>query len=197
MNDGLDFLLDKYQQGLALEDTRVRFAALITVDAEGFPTTRFVTIRSFTRAGISISVSGDSPKIKHLMSNGKWELAGFWPLQLFQYRIRGTYEIRCGENERATWYMKPEASRVLDVYHENVRPQSTPLASREQLLEEVATLRRNIAAGLTPLEAKKVSCLWLSPTLIETWEGSDDDRLHDRSVWKLCESKWVRTRLVP
>lgn len=184
-----------YRAAIAQGDPCAHFATLITVDEEGQPASRIVTLRRLDENGIALLVNADSPKIRHWQANGKWELSGFWPALMVQYRVRGAAELAQTEAVRQDWQSKPRASRLADLYHQRVRPQSSALPSRQTLLSELAELE---AAWQDDVAAPPaVSRLLLKPDMLEISQASPSDRLHDRSRHQLRDGVWTETLLVP
>jgi pyridoxamine 5'-phosphate oxidase len=96
----------------------------------------------------------------------------------------------------AYWDQKGHASRLLDVYHARVGPQSSPVASREAFLAAIERLR---AAHPEPEAVPRPPGLrgvHLVPERVEAWRGSPD-RLHDRRLYTRHGASWLETVLVP
>ncbi|WP_046166247.1 pyridoxamine 5'-phosphate oxidase family protein [Chromobacterium vaccinii] len=184
-----------HETAIEQRDPCAHFATLITMDEEGQPTSRIVTLRSLDQDGIALLVNADSPKIRHWRMNGKWELSGFWPSIMVQYRLRCDAELEQTKAVRQEWLAKPHASRLADLYHQRVRPESAPLPSRQTLLDELAALDAELENDMAAPPA--VSRLLLKPKLLEIGRASLADRLHDRRLYRLHAETWTETILVP
>lgn len=195
MTDPLKQLSALRQTAIEQRDPCAHFTTLITLDQEGQPASRIVTLRSLDQNGIALLVNADSPKIRHWQANGKWELSGFWPTSMVQYRLRGDAELEQTETVRRDWQAKPKTSQLADLYHQRVRPQSSPLPSRQTLLDEIAQL--NAALEDEVKAPAHVARLRLRPTLVEIGQASLSDRLHDRRLYQLQNNAWRETILVP
>ncbi|WP_158253670.1 pyridoxamine 5'-phosphate oxidase family protein [Chromobacterium alticapitis] len=184
-----------HRAAISQADPCAHFATLITVDEQGQPASRIVTLRSLDENGIALLVNAHSPKIRHWQANGKWELSGFWPALMAQYRVRGAAELAQTEAVRRDWQAKPKASRLADLYHQRMRPQSSALPSRQTLLSELAELE---AAWQDDVAAPPgVSRLLLKPEWLEISQASPTDRLHDRRLHRLQDGGWTEALLVP
>ncbi|MFB0825488.1 pyridoxamine 5'-phosphate oxidase family protein [Chromobacterium violaceum] len=195
MTTPIDRLGALHKTAIEQNDPCAHFATLITMDEEGQPASRIVTLRSLDANGIALLVNTDSPKIRHWRMNGKWELSGFWPTSMVQYRLRGDAELEQTEAVRRDWLAKPRSSRLADLYHQRVRPQSAPLPSRQTLLDELAALDAELENDAAAPPA--VSCLLLKPKLLEICRASPADRLHDRRLHRWENGSWTETILVP
>ncbi|MDR3427217.1 pyridoxamine 5'-phosphate oxidase family protein [Silvimonas sp.] len=193
----VEYLQQLYLTAMAEGDPCARFVTLMTVDADGYPVSRMVTVRQFTADEIAISVNMLSPKIRQLTANDKWELAGFWPQSMTQFRLRGSYSLHCGAAEHSLWRNKPHASQIMDLYAERVRQQSTEVASRAIMQQEVAQLTSQLEQLPQLPVAEHIGLLWLQPQMIELWQQSDADRMHDRRLWCLQNGAWSESTLVP
>ncbi|WP_052941298.1 pyridoxamine 5'-phosphate oxidase family protein [Chromobacterium subtsugae] len=184
-----------FRQACSLGDPCARYASFITIDEDGLPASRIVTLLSLDAAGIAVSVNAASPKIRQWQANGKWELAGFWPAQMVQYRLRGQAMLEQNEQLRRDWQAKRRASRLADRYHQRIRQQSSPLPSRAALLAEMAQLERepDVVSDAPP----NIALLRLQIDMLELWTGSLADRLHDRRLYRKVADGWSETVLVP
>ena len=171
------------------------YASFITVDGHGSPASRIVTIREVGAQGIRISVNAESPKIRQLQCNGKWECLFFWPVAMIQVRVRGDASLAQTDHTRAEWLARAPESRLVDVYHAQVRQQSSPVETRKQLLDEIAALKDSLAE--LPACPNGIGSLWLVPSYLEIWRGSLADRLHDRREYWHDGDRWNERVLVP
>ena len=53
-----------FRQASSLGDPCARYASFITIDEDGLPASRIVTLLSLDAAGIAVSVNAASPKIR-------------------------------------------------------------------------------------------------------------------------------------
>jgi pyridoxamine 5'-phosphate oxidase len=158
------------------------------------PVSRIITVREVTGNGLIASISATSPKVAQLVAH-RWEVLCFWPSLMVQCRLRGHVRIQHDDATVASWRTRPKSSRLVDTYHASGRPQSSPIESRETLLEEVEPLART-SGDLTECP-ETVTTLLLNPTRMEIWIGSVKDRLHDRREYTLTPTGWSEQVLVP
>lgn len=194
MLTGTELFKSLYLKAVEEGDPCANFLTLTTIDSSGLPHSRVLTIRSVTESFITVNVNLTSPKMVELTSNNKWELSGFWPKQMFQFRIRGSVSYSSPVSLSESWKKKNKHSRLADIYHASVRQQSSIVESRDKLLAEVSELSKT--ANLSNMPESVVS-LDFSPDFYEIWVGSLENRLHERTVHNLKEGHWELKVLVP
>jgi pyridoxamine 5'-phosphate oxidase len=172
------------------------FASLVTLDSEGNPSSRFVTIRSLASEEIALIINDRSPKAVHLRVNGRYELLIFWPNLMIQYRIRGSFRIERTKDLEKEWRKKGKPSQLMDIFHSRVKQQSLPLESHAYLLNGLTTLGQQLGIDRLPIP-DSVKYLVLLPKFIEQWIGSPSDRLHKRTLFHLKEDGWHSQLLIP
>lgn len=185
------------EQARRANDPAAPYATLVTVDEQGAPAARTVTVRGVAADEVSIFVNARSPKVEHLRADGRYELLAFFPTLMVQYRLRGGFELRTGDPDLAReWRQKPRSNQLMDVYQAVGRPQSSEVADHELLRAEVQALADRLAGQ--PLDVPPTaSRLVLLPTFVEQWLGSPADRLHRRTVFRRVDDAWTCTALVP
>jgi pyridoxamine 5'-phosphate oxidase len=133
-------MADELPQALALNDPSAKYACLITVDSEGYPASRIVTVRQLSTAGLAVSINVHSPKAIQLEANARYEINLFWPTVMVQYRLRGHHKISFDRATSDLWQSRGRSSKLADLYHATIRPQSALVDSRAMLLAEVQML---------------------------------------------------------
>lgn len=194
MLKGPELFKSLYVKAIEESEPCANFLTFTTIDSDGLPHSRILTIRSITESLIGVYVNGSSPKMIELTNNNKWELSGFWPKQMVQFRMRGSASYNRPVSLSENWKKKNQHSRLADVYHSSVRQQSSIVEDREQLLSEISTLSENTELDKMP---ESVVFLEFNPEFYEIWIGSMENRLHDRTVHKLKEGNWEVEVLVP
>ncbi len=198
MDNPIDMLIDSFQQAKAAGDTNGPFFAMTTLDESGFPMSRTVTVREISSAGIVIYINRVSPKIEQLKLNPAYELLFFWPSQLRQFRVRGSYEIFENEDQRCSWEQKPYAGKLYDLFQIEGLSQSSELPSREAYLETAAEIRARFPEESSLEMPHELVCLGFQPDYVESWYGDMKDRLHDRRLFRLqSDGDWSEQVLVP
>jgi pyridoxamine 5'-phosphate oxidase len=170
---------------------------LVTVDADGFPVTRIMTIRGIDEEGVVVTLNRDSPKMRQLAENGRYEAHLFWPNLLGQVRMRGAYRVEDPPELAEGWRERAYAGKILDLYAVHCRPQSSVVASRGVLLEELAELRRRFPSDQEIEKPEQVVNLVLVPDFVELWIGDATDRMHDRRRYTREGDAWREEVLVP
>ena len=193
----LDELIQAHQLALETRDPSSRFCVLNTVDENGYPASRVLTVRSIEQAGIKLYVDQHSPKVVQLQKNAKFELLFFWPTLMKQYRVRGEFEIVKNPDQAAEWINKPYAGRLVDLYHSVGRTQSCPVDSLKIVQSEVAALAAQYPdQQLTEMPDGLITLL-IKATHIGAWINIQEDRIHDRREYGLVDGSWQEQVLVP
>lgn len=197
MNDPVALLLQSFAQARDTGDPNAQYCALTTLDQQGFPVSRTVTVRGMSIDGIVVYINAHSPKIDQLRANPNYELLFFWPSLIRQFRVRGGYQIYSSETQQLDWDRKPYAGKLYDFFQSCEQQQSSVLPSRTVYLQmaEKLTRRFSEADGLEmPSEQMSIR---FTPDYIESWFASMEDRLHDRRLFRLTEQGWRHLVLVP
>jgi len=170
---------------------------LITVDAEGFPVARMLTIRGISEEGVVVTANCHSPKVQQLREKGRYEAHLFWPMVLGQARIRGTYRIEDPPELARGWQARAYGGKIADLYQVHYRPQSSVVESREMMLQELAELRRRFPSDGDIEKPAEVVNIVLVPDFLELWIGDASDRVHDRRRYTRRADGWLEEVLVP
>jgi pyridoxamine 5'-phosphate oxidase len=170
---------------------------LITVDAEGFPVARILTIRGVSEEGVVVTVNRDSPKMRQLEANRRYEAHLFWPNLLGQVRMRGSYRVEDPPELAEGWRARAHGGKLLDLYQVHCRPQSSVVPSREAMLQELAELRERFPCDAAIEKPAEIVNLVLLPDYLELWIGDATDRLHDRRQYTRHGDSWVEEVVVP
>ena len=166
--------------------------ALASVDPEGLPNVRMVLLKEITDDGFVFYTNYESAKGRELDASGKAALVLHWKSLRRQVRVRGT--VTREDNERADEYF---ASRSLKSrLGAWASRQSRPLASRAELLAEVAKVTAR--KGTNPPRPSFWGGFKICPLEIEFW-ADGAFRLHDRFQWRRSTvgNEWEIMRLNP
>ena len=176
-------------------DPAADYGILATLDPEGFPCMRGLTIRGFDPYGITFHVNAHSPKMTHLAANGRAEVLFFWPKALVQVRLRGDYTAGQDQSVVEAWRAKPSSSKAADLLHAELLPQSSVVASRTELLSQYGQAVELLRSQSDP--PASVVALRFIPKFLEFWQCSPSDRMHERFRCSLADNAWVKELLVP
>ena len=162
-----------------------------TVDAVGKPSSRVVLLKGFDSRGFVFFTNYLSSKARDLDANANISLHFFWPDLERQVIINGTAAKTSREESEAYFATRPLESRIAAW----ASKQSSPLASRQELIDRVAEIRNRF-------EGQDVVCppFWggfrVTPVRMEFWQGRAS-RLHDRIVYERDGDMWTIVRLSP
>lgn len=163
---------------------------LVTVGADGRPSSRVVLIKGYDERGLTWYTNYQSRKGRELAVNPFAALQFHWVELERVVRIEGRVE-KLGDAESDAYY----ASRPLDSrIGAWASPQSEVIASRTVLVTQAAKYAARYA--LHPPRPPHWGGYRLAPDRWEFWQGRKS-RLHDRLRYRLDGGQWVRERLAP
>ncbi len=175
-----------------------------TVTADGEPSARVLVVRELDPAtrrppasklespALGIFVNASSPKVDDFSNSTSIAVLIYLPSVMVQYRLRCTLAPIEPAIVREAWQMRPETPKRMDWVYET-HPQSSEIASREALIEAVASQARE-----EPLLAPESAVGYVfEPFEIERLDLSDGDAPHDRRRYETRDGDWVETVLVP
>ena len=197
MSNPMTKLMEALEGARRARDPGADWLNLITVDSEGFPVARIMTIRGVSAEGFVVTATRESPKMRELEDNGRYEAHLFWPKVLGQVRMRGAYRIEDPPELAKGWGARAYGGKIVDLYQVHCRPQSSVVASREVLLRELAELQQRFPAARAIEKPAEVVNLVLMPNFLELWIGDATDRMHDRRRYTRQGDDWLEEILVP
>ena len=165
---------------------------LSTAALDGVVSSRVVLLKGFDQRGFSFFTNYNSRKGAQIHDNPLAALCWWWPVLERQVRAEGAIVKTTEEESEAYWKTRPRGSQI----GAWASDQSKVILGRgalEQRFQELDATYRGVDVPRPPH--------WggyrVIPNMIEFWQGRDD-RMHDRFVYRLRESKdWVIERLSP
>ncbi|MEM1349283.1 MAG: pyridoxamine 5'-phosphate oxidase [Myxococcota bacterium] len=168
--------------------------AVATVDSDGRPSARIVLLKEWDERGFVFYTNLTSRKGREALGQEVAAMTFFWRDMDRQIRIEGDVVQVSDEQADAYYATRPKGSRV-GAWASN---QSSPLDSRQTLMEEVAGLEAKYADTDDVPRPPHWSGLRIVPRAIEFWQAGAF-RLHNRFVFTRAKEResWEVQRLNP
>jgi len=96
----------------------------------------------------------------------------------------------------AYWRHKGHGLKLLEHDYTEFRPQSERVASRQEFLAGIHSLRHRYPDDESVPPPPSLMGIYVVPLEIETWHGSEE-RLHDRRLFQRSGTEWECATLVP
>ena len=163
-----------------------------SIGVDGYPKSRVVLLKKFTFEGFIFYTNYQSEKGRAIEKNPKVCLSFFWHHLERQIIIKGTAEKIAKNLSDGYFESRPRGSQLGAI----VSQQSEPIASREELEENLKSLEETME-GLELERPEHWGGYLVRPTSLEFWQGRPN-RLHDRIRYQLQEDfNWKIERLQP
>ena len=166
--------------------------ALSTVSADGMPNVRMVLLKNIDHDAFVFFTNFNSKKATEILGCGKASFVWHSKFLRRQIRVRGFTSL---ESDQASdeYYNSRSLRSRLGAW---ASLQSTPLASREVLLDRVEKFSERF--GDKPTRPEFWGGFRIAPAEIEFW-AEGESRLHDRFLWVKGDkaSNWNVERLYP
>ena len=179
-------------------DPNADIAFLALSDQSGMPSVRTLVLREIRDNRFQVFLNQTSPKWRLLEATQGYELLLWFGSQQRQFRIQGDISQMDPDIIQKNWQRRPAGSKLLDYVYKEFAPQSSEIASREDLTNEIARLRSsyNVDDMQAPKEALGIE---LIAQRIEMLNLTSEDRIHDRRLFKRDKANgtWKFTYLVP
>lgn len=165
--------------------------SMATVGPGGRPAVRMVLLKEADQRGFVVYTNLESRKGRELGVNPWASLCFWWGPAATQVRIEGRVEVVTPEEADAYFASRPRAKQVSAWASQ----QSEPLASRQVLLDRVASVEAQYRDRTIPRPPYWTG-VRVVPERIEFWYGHED-RLHERFDYRLERGVWTEKILSP
>lgn len=176
-------------------DPMAHVCVLATVDGRGYPQARTLVLRSVVDNNsprLALFINANSPKWAELANSESACVQVYWPSVELQYRMQVQTEALDPKLVAESWQFRPDAPKKMDWLYQQ-HAQSTAIADREQLLMQLDQLET--PEPLVAPEAAKG--LLIQVTEIERLDLTQNNGVHDRTLYTLNQGKWDQQTLVP
>ncbi|MHA7178126.1 pyridoxine/pyridoxamine 5'-phosphate oxidase [Arthrobacter sp. Sr24] len=167
-------------------------ATLSTVDADGMPDARVITVKDVSGdCGFKIATGDDSTKGRQLVANPNCALTFYWSPLARAVRVRGVAQRASAAESAADFLARHPQTRAYVL----AAPQSSPFSTdsdRDELIRHAQT-----AMELDPGLFSPQWTVWtVVPESVEFWQG-DPNRNHQRLSYVRSKTAWDKQRLWP
>ncbi|MCH8552184.1 MAG: pyridoxamine 5'-phosphate oxidase [Natronospirillum sp.] len=177
----------------ALNDSPLKQKSAVcvsTIDQDGFPSGRFVDLKTVDEEGFTFCSYLDSEKGVHISANPKVALTLWWDHVGYQVRVKGVAEPISEEEAISHWRTRSREAQLTTLCSR----QSQELKSSEALHEQLAEAETRYQGTEVPKPAN-----WggfrIRPDSIEFLTFSDD-RLHKRELYDREDAGTWRMKLL-
>ena len=153
-------------------------------------------VRDVTERGIGVLINRTSPKWRQLSQTETATVLIHWPSVRRQYRVWGGIAPMEADRVGAYWRRKVLGSKLLEHYYTEFQSQSAQVASRDEFLAGIESLRRRYPDSESVPPPSSLAGIYVVPREIESWHGSEE-RLHDRRLYRRSGTDWEGTTLIP
>jgi len=189
--DPLTKLQSDRQLARERNDPCAGLCTLANVDDTGAPQARTLVLREIDER-LAVFVNATSPKFP-LLLGGPVSIVIWLPSISVQYRLACETVPVPDLLVAESWQLRPDPPKRMDWFYTNIQQQSTPIESRDRLLERVHA--QNLPDPLVaPSTAKG---LYLQPGIVERLDLGQENGIHDRRRYTLGNPGWYEEVLVP
>lgn len=164
---------------------------LATVDDQGRPASRTVLLKDADLDGFVFYTNLNSRKGRHLAGQAAVSLVFWWRETAEQVLVDGIAEPVSPVEADAYFASRPRGSQI----GAWASRQSQPLASRQELVDQVAEMEKRFEGREVP-RPEHWSGFRIRPRRVEFWYGKEF-RLHERICFELEDDSWQETLLFP
>ncbi|MDE0453614.1 MAG: hypothetical protein OXI90_17840 [Gammaproteobacteria bacterium] len=185
------------RQAREKRDPWAELCIVSTVTGGGEPSARVLVLRELPALkpqspALGVFVNSSSPKVDEFSNSSTVAVLIYLPSVMVQYRLRCTLDPIEPAVVREAWQMRPETPKRMDWVYET-HPQSSEIASRQALIDAVASQSRD-----EPLLAPDSAVGYVfHPFELERLDLSAGDAPHDRRRYTAKNDDWLEAVLVP
>lgn len=181
-----------YRHAEAAELWEPNAMVLSTVDAQGWPSSRYVLMKQFDSDGFVFYTNYQSHKAAALDASDRVALTFGWLPLRRQVRVHGRASRLEPEQSDAYFARRPRGSQ-LGAW---ASPQSEEIADRAELDRRFGAVEAGVGDGLIE-RPEHWGGYRVKPVMVEFWQGRPH-RFHDRLRYTLVgDASWEITRLAP
>ncbi len=162
-----------------------------TVDADGYPSSRFLDLKEAEEKGFVFCTHLGSSKASDIERNPKSGITMWWEHVGIQIRIKGLCEPISEQEADAHWASRSRDAQIATATFE----QSRPLAHHDLLAEEYSRAVAEHEGRAIP-RPNNWGGFRLHPAYIEFLEFKEN-RLHVRTAYALVGGQWRKSFLQP
>ena len=183
-----------YDKEKELVDLDPNAALVSSVSSDGKPNARVILIKDVSQEGFTFYTNYESQKGKELFANGKGAMTWWSRAQHKSVRVQGLIN-KVDEKTSDDYFASRSREAQISA---SISKQSEILTSKEQLQNEWNDFKEK-HEGQDIKRPDHWGGICLKPDRVEFWQSVDNysDRLHERIVFRLDGSNWVKERLYP
>lgn len=181
-----------WQEALADSPLQQKSAVCVsTIDEHGFPTGRFVDLKSVSEDGFVFCTYLDSDKGKHIARNAKASMTIWWDHLGYQIRVVGTAQAITANEADSFWQTRSRSAQLTTTAFE----QSEALDSEDELAKRLQETAVKLAGQAVP-KPDNWGGYCIKPVSIE-FLTFQESRLHLRELFECRSNGWVKQLLQP
>ena len=192
MKDPLEIFNEWYQEELDLSEADLPAACCFTtISKDGYPNSRFVSLKEVKDNSFIITGSLQSKKGEDLENNPKVSIAFWWTETKRQIRVQGIAKHISQSESEGYFSNRSSASKIVStVFH-----QSKEIENYERVMRHFEEGKR-LYQGQYISKPKHWYGLAIKPVSLEFMEFKNT-RLHKRMLYTQKDSVWKHTYLQP
>lgn len=162
-----------------------------TIDENGFPSGRFVDLKSVDDSGFTFCTYLDSAKGKHIQQNSKVALTVWWDHVGYQVRVIGEATPVSEADAIHFWKTRKRSAQLTTTAFQ----QSQQMASEDELITRMQAAALEFTDKEVPKPANWGGYI-IRPRSIEFLTFAET-RLHLRELYKRDSDTWIKSLLQP